>query len=420
MNVLGMLSSQGDAAAAPDGQANGQSSSQLKSKPWRVSQRWITLAGILLLGLVGFSVWRSHQTRVAEQAAAAELAAQPPKITTVTALGRLEPQGELINLTAPTAVQSARIDELPVSVGDRVAANQVIAILDNRDRLQAALAKAEQQVNIARAQLAKVEAGSQTGEIEAQRAEILRLEAELLGNVETQEATIARIRAEVNNARTDFERYNTLYERGGISASDRDARRLTLTTTEQRLAEAKATLSRLQRTNQQQISQAKATLDRIQEVRPVDVDAARADVNSAIASVEEARANLDQAYVRSPAAGQIIEIHTYPGETISSDGIATVGQTQQMMAIAEVYQDDITKIKPGQPVTLTSSVFDDTLQGTVQRMGLQIDQQQVVNEDPTANIDARVVEVYIRLDAEDSEKVAGLTNLQVTATIQLE
>ena len=120
MNVLGMLSSQGDATAAPDGQANGQSSSQLKNKPWRVSQRWITLAGILLLGLVGFSVWRSNQTRVAEQAAAAELAAQPPKITTVTALGRLEPQGELINLTAPTAVQSARIDELPVSVGDRI------------------------------------------------------------------------------------------------------------------------------------------------------------------------------------------------------------------------------------------------------------------------------------------------------------
>ncbi|MEL6940615.1 MAG: biotin/lipoyl-binding protein, partial [Cyanobacteria bacterium J06598_1] len=257
MNVLGASKSQG-AAGLPPG------------KSWGLSRKWFVIAGIVILGLVGFNAWRSHQTRIAEQDAA-ELAAQPVEITTVSALGRLEPQGELINLTAPTSVQSARIDELPVTVGDRVTAGQVIAILDNRDRLQAALQKAEQQVNTARAQLARVEAGSQVGEIEAQQAEILRLEAERLGNVETQEATIARIQAEVNNARADFQRYNTLYERGGISASDRDARRLTLDTAEQRLAEARATLSRIQRTSQQQVSQARATLNRIQEVRPVDV-----------------------------------------------------------------------------------------------------------------------------------------------------
>lgn len=406
MNVLGVLSSQG--TADPSG---GQGSG--------LSRRWIIIAGVVILGLVGFVGMRSRQARIAEQEAA-ELAAQPVEITTVTALGRLEPRGELINLTAQTSVQSARIDELPVKEGDRVAAGQVIAILDNRDRLEAALQRAEQQVNTARAQLARVEAGSQTGEIDAQQAEILRLEAEQLGNVETQEATIARIQAEVNNARADFQRYNSLYERGGISASERDSRRLTLDTAEQRLAEARATLSRIQRTSQQQISQARATLNRIQEVRPVDVDVARADVDSAIASVAEAQANLDQAYVRSPIAGQVIEIHSYPGETISSDGIATIGQTEQMMAVAEVYQDDIFKVEPGQSATLTSTVFEGELQGSVERIGLQIDQQQVVNEDPTANIDARVVDVYIRLDEEDSDEVAGLTNLQVTATIQLE
>ncbi len=415
MNVLGILSSQGAAGPSPGSELDGKTN----DKSWGASRRWIVIAGVLVLGLIGFSAWRSHQTRVAEREAA-ELAAQSPEITTVTALGRLEPQGELINLTAPTSVQSARIDELPVAEGDRVAAGEVIAILDNRDRLQAALQTAQQQVNIARAQLAQIEAGSQTGDIEAQQAEILRLEAELLGNVETQEATIARIQAEVNNARADFQRYNMLYERGGISASDRDARRLTLTTAEQSLAEAQATLGRIQRSSQQQISQARATLDRIQEVRPVDVDAARAEVNSAIASVEEAQANLDQAYVRSPTAGQIIEIHSLPGETVSSDGIATIGQTSQMMAVAEVYQDDIGKIEPGQPATLTATVFEETLQGIVERIGLQVDQQQVVNEDPTANIDARVVDVYIRLDEEDGQKVAGLTNLQITATIQFE
>ncbi|MEL6815199.1 MAG: SDR family NAD(P)-dependent oxidoreductase, partial [Cyanobacteria bacterium J06598_3] len=295
---------------------------------------------------------------------------------------------------------------------------RVAMIARNRDRLQAALQKAERQVDIARANLVKVESGAQTGEVQAQLAEISRLDADRLGTVDTQQATIARIQAEVNNAQADFDRYNQLFERGGISASDRDARRLTLTTAAQRLVEAQATLGRIQSTSQQQISQAQATLNRIEEVRPVDVASATAEVNSAIASVAEAEANLDQAYVRSPRAGQIIEIHTHPGETISSDGIVTLGQTQNMLAVADVYQDDIAKIQPGQPVTLTATVFDDVLQGTVERIGLQVDRQQVVNEDPTANIDARVVAVYIRLDDDARARVTGLTNLQVTATIE--
>ena len=37
-----------------------------------------------------------------------------------------------------------------------------------------------------------------------------------------------------------------------------------------------------------------------------------------------------------------------------------------------------------------------------------------------ADKDARVVEVKVRLDPEDSEKVAGLTNLQVRVKIDLD
>ncbi|MDY7012717.1 MAG: HlyD family secretion protein, partial [Cyanobacteriota bacterium] len=114
------------------------------------------------------------------------------------------------------------------------------------------------------------------------------------------------------------------------------------------------------------------------------------------------------------------KIHTRPGEKITDEGIATLGQTQQMMAIAEVYQNDIAKIQVGQPATITSPVLPDELQGTVERIGLQVEQQQVVNEDPTANIDAKVVEAHIRLDPTSSEKVAGLTNLQIAVEIQTE
>jgi len=389
----------------------------LKQQAVKSPRQWGLIAGVIILGGVGIAGWQVWQSRTA-QLALKQAEVQQPEITTVSALGRLEPAGELLKITPPTSAQESRIAELRVKEGDRIKAGQIIAVLDNRDRLQASLQKAERQVGIARAQQAQVEAGAKSGEIQAQQAEISRLQAEQAGSLAAQRATIARIEAEVANARADYQRYDSLFQQGALSESERDTRKLTLTTTEQRLAEANATLSRIQTTTQQQISQAKATLERIEDVRPVDVSIAQAEVRSALAAVTEAQVNLEQAYVKSPTDGQIIEVHVRAGETVESEGIVTLGQTQQMMVVAEVYQDDIAKVEPGQSVAVTSHVLDEALRGTVERIGLQIGQQQVVNEDPTANIDAKVVDVYVRLDGESSDRVAGLTNLQVTATIQ--
>lgn len=42
----------------------------------------------------------------------------------------------------------------------------------------------------------------------------------------------------------------------------------------------------------------------------------------------------------------------------------------------------------------------------------------MLDTDPVADVDARVVEVKIRLHPEDSQKVANLTNLQVNVVIE--
>ena len=70
-------------------------------------------------------------------------------------------------------------------------------------------------------------------------------------------------------------------------------------------------------------------------------------------------------------------------------------------------------------MTITSSAIAGKLQGTVEKIGLEIERQNVVNTDPTANIDARVVEVKVKLDKASSQKVAGLTNLQVNVKIDI-
>ena len=109
-----------------------------------------------------------------------------------------------------------------------------------------------------------------------------------------------------------------------------------------------------------------------------------------------------------------------PGEVVDSDGgIVRIGQTDQMYAIAEVYESDIRKIKIGQTAKITSSAISDSLTGTVEKIGLEIQRQEVVNTDPTANIDAKVVEVKVKLDEDSSEKVTNLTNLLVNVQIQL-
>jgi HlyD family secretion protein len=376
--------------------------------------RWWAIAGVFLVGAAGAGWWGLQRAEPQVSESPAALVAQ---INTVTALGRLEPEGEVIQLMAPTAVQESRIQELRVQAGDWVEVGQVIAVLDNRDTLQAALTSAQEQVRIAEARLAQVQAGAKTGELQAQAAEIARLRAEEAGTLATQQATLDLLEAEAHNARLEYERYQALYQRGAVSASERDARELTLATATRQVQAAQAELARLRNTSQEQIQRATATLDQLAEVRPVDVDLAEAEVAAARATVGEAASNLEKAYVRSPQAGRVLKIHTRPGESVESEGIVTLGQTDQMMAIAEVYQSDIQHIQPGQPATVTSPVIAGELSGTVERIGLQVEQQQVVDEDPAANIDAKVVEVQVRLDAAASEQVAGLTNLQVTVTI---
>ncbi|MBN3890708.1 MAG: ABC exporter membrane fusion protein [Nostoc sp. JL31] len=371
----------------------------------------------LLVGGISFYIVKRWQNYANPEAQVP--VTQLPQLKTVTALGQLEPQGKVIKLSAAVSAEGSRVEKLLVKEGDKVKAGQAIAILNSRDRLQAALKEAEEQVKVAQANLNRTQAGAKRGEITAQKAAIARLEAERQGDINAQAATIERFQAQVRNAQAEDERYQQLYQQGAISASQRDSKRLNLETAQKSLQEAQAQLNRTQSTSQQQVKQATATLDEIAEVRGVDVEAAKAEVNRAVAAMNLAKVNLEQAEVRSPQNGQVFEIHAYPGELVSNDGIADIGQTSQMYVIAEVYESDIGKVHSGQQVRIFGDNLPIELQGIVDRKGLQVRRQNVINTDPVSNIDNRVVEVHIRLDEASSQKAATLTNMQVKAVIEL-
>lgn len=342
-------------------------------------------------------------------------------IRAVTALGRLEPHGEVIHISAPMYSEGARIAQLRVEETDRVKAGQIIAVLDRRDRLQSAFEQAQRQVTIAQAKLAQVKAGAKSGEIQAQEATISQIQAQLRDDVAAKRATVERQAAEVRNAQLEYQRYQSLYQSGAVSASQRDSKQLTFDTALRQLDEAKAILNQSSSSLTQQLKAARATRDRIVEVRPTDVQEAEAEVKGAIASVQKVRSDLETAYVRAPQDGQILKIHARPGESEGTDGIAEIGKTNQMDAVAEVYESDLAKVRVGQLATLRSlnQAFSGELHGKVYRILPQIAKKDVLNTDPAASVDARVAEVRIQIVPSDLQRVKDLTNLKVQAKIQL-
>ena len=382
---------------------------------FKLNRYGIALTGVALVMAIAGGLYLNRQAQISQQLQ--QNAATPLIVTTVTALGRLEPQGEIVKLAAATSTQENRISKLLVKEGDRVKSGQVIAILASRDRLQAALNQAQRDVQVVQARLAQVEAGAKTGAVGAQQAEITRLGANQSAAIASQRANVERLAAEVQNAQIEAQRYQSLYAQGAISNSQRDSKQLVLATAQRSLQQAEAELTRLETTMRPELDRAIATLDQISEVRPVDVDVLVAELDRAIAAVQQAEANLEQTYVRAPQDGVVMDIHTRAGEVISSNGIVEIGQIDQMYAIAEVYQSDIQKIRLGQSVLCTSEAMPEKLTGTVERIDRKVRRQTVINTDPSKNIDDRVIEVHIKLDRASSQIAANFTNLQVQVEI---
>ena len=419
----------------------------------RVSGVLVTVA-IVLTGLGLWHLGRAHRSATAQADPTTETV-PPPEITTVTALGWLEPMGETIAVAAPPAVNGSRIKTLVINEGDRVQAGQTIAILDNHDQLKAALERARDTVRIAEARLNLVAAGAKTGEIAAQsargdqnraelqgqitsqRATITTLEAQLAGEQATQLAAIDRLDAELDNAELDCDRYNELYAGGAVPAQQRDSECLNALTARERTIEARAELDRIISSRYAQIAEARATLDRtiqtlddritesdatltaIAEVRPEDIALAEAELAASRSALLEAQAAYSDAFVRAPQAGQILNVHVRAGESARDGAIVDLGQTKTMYAVAEVYDSDIGKVKLGQTATVSAAGFDRPLRGTIDQIGLQVQTQSEVDIDPAANLDARIVEVRIRLDEPSSRAAARSSNRQVTVTIDL-
>ncbi len=286
-------------------------------------------------------------------------AAQQGSGTGVSALGRLEPEGGIIRIAAPSTPQSvsgAVIAEMHVSEGDDVSEGDLLAVIDIKPFYEATLARAKTTLELVRRA--------------AEAAESRADEACVLADVAAREA----------------ERRASLLERDLSSREETES------------AQGEATARK-----------ASCTAAR------ANARVAESEIDVAQAALAVHEAELQRAYIRAPFDGRVLEVLADKGEFVALEGVIEMGRVSKMYAVAEVYETDIRNVRIGQSATVTSDALPGPVTGKVDYIHHKVAKQDEMGTDPAARKDARIIEVDILLD--DPAAVSAFTNLQVEVVI---
>lgn len=382
------------------------------------SRKWVVGGAIAVVILAaGWGVTQVLQSQAKDETSPSSVPTSVgPKA--IAALGRIEPAGGIIKVGGPSG---QRIAQLLVKEGDQVTAGQALAYLESYEERLAERDLAASQLAEARALQASEKQVGKAQVLEA-RTRQAQVDEPKAREMAAQEATIERLTKELARAQKELDRFQFLRNEGAVSQQELDDRRLAQQSKQEELNNAVATLAKLEQEQRTDLANATA------QVRSAEANMVRSQVQAQVQSAQSnltlAEARLERTIIRAPQAGQVLKLVLMEGEAIApimgqgsggEQSIVELGNTRQMNVVAEVYETDIPRVKLRQPATITSPVFEGKLQGTVDQIGLKIGKNDVLDTDPAADTDTRVVEVKIRL--QNSRPVAGLTNLQVNVKI---
>lgn len=294
-----------------------------QGSPTRRKQLLAGIAAAVLLGGAGYGGWYalvgSHHIETDNAYVGADTAQVTPMVS-----------GQAI------AVLKSDTDE--VKRGD------VLVRLDDSDA-RIALATAEADLAKARRQFGQTSATSNalSAQVEARGADILSARAQLIA-----------AQASYDKARIDFDRRQKLAPNGAVSGDE-------LTAATNALAGARAAREQARAAVAQASSQRGAAAGNLAAndalIRGTTV-ASAPDVLAAEARVRQARLDLDRTVVRAPIDGVIANRSIQVGQRVAPG--ATV---MRIVPISHAYVDanfkegQLEKVRPGQPVTLTSDLY---------------------------------------------------------------
>ncbi len=252
-------------------------------KKKRLSKVWIAMVGVLVIAVVAWLLSGSKNEE--EINFKEELASEQSLQNSVTATGTIE---AVTSVTVGTQV-SGIVNKLYVDYNSQVKKGQVIAELDKTN---------------------------------------------LTSELNTAKANLESVQSNLNYQTANYNRYQTLYKKGLVSANDYENALLAYRQAKEQVATAKE-------------------------------------------SVQKAQTNLGYATITSPIDGTVISKSVEEGQTVaasfSTPELFTIAKDlTNMQVIADVDEADIGGVKEGNRVTFTVDAYpDDTFEGIVKQVRLQ-------------------------------------------------
>jgi HlyD family secretion protein len=332
-------------------------------------------------------------------------------------MGRIQPAGGVIDVGA---TMGDRLGKLSVEEGSQVNSGGVLADLESRALRELELKAAIDQENAAarslplEQQLANVRLAA--ADVSLKKAKAADL------SVAAQKKKVALLEATLDLARRDEKRLKSL-STDLASEQERERQSLVVQQAKAELESAQAMLDQLVATSRLGVEAAR--LDRTAANIGRDQVEAQIALKAARIHHELAQAQYDRTQLTAPCHGTILKIYVRPGETIGNKPVLQLADLSRMVAIAEVYENEVQYIRPGQTALVSSGAIpmpDGTTHcsGTVTRVGQMIGAPALKSVDPFAPADRHVVEVRVELDDQGSRLARQFTNLQVDVRFPME
>lgn len=287
----------------------------------------VLVVAIAALGGTAYLLWGHFFARPAEKVQPVVTSTAPPAETAsgagFSAGGYLEviPPGPVVVST----IVDGRVESIKAVEGQAVEAGQEVARLDDSLHRRDVEVR-ESAVALARAKLARLEAGFRPEEIEQAKADL------------------EKARARRDQAQVEFDRLGTLVDRSAVSRKEYDDARFVL-------AAARADVAS---------RSAEYELRKL-GTRKEDIAVARAELAAAQAELDRAKWRLDNCIIKSPQSGLVLEQFAHVGDWLSQDSgrlhataILSIVDPKRIQAWVDVNQRDIGRVFVGQQATLAT------------------------------------------------------------------
>jgi HlyD family secretion protein len=349
----------------------------------------------------------------------------------VVALGRLEPAGGVISISAIPGEKLLQFAD-GVLEGAKVSAGAELARVESYKLRQAQLEAAEVKLDLARKQRER-ERGAAAAQVDQSLAVQAQSEAKLQETL-SQQQQLENLSEAAAIAQDDYAQLEKLQATDPELVTEHQLRRRR-NAADRALKEYESAAGAYPHA----LEAAKKSLDAAEanvKLAQQNLDLAE-DVDQTVIAEMETRVaaeSLNQSLLRAPAVVggsanfEVLRILLQPGEFVAQLPVMELGDLSKMVAVAEVYEADAKELAPGQSALIRSPAFagpfadgadngQGGLRGKVVRIGSMIGSPGLTNRNPLAPSDRSVVEVRVEIDAADqaaTAEAAKRVGLQVT------